>query len=151
PWGSVGPRLGRETVRGTDISVDTMRRVDRVAGVPLCFLATIFLKPWWLIRRKRPRPISRILFIELSEMGSTILADPAMRKASQWTGAENYFVIFARNAESRAIMGTVSRRNIFTIRTNSLWHLAFDAVAFLLWARRNAIDTVIDLELFSRF
>ena len=128
-----------------------MRRIDRLAGVPLCFLATIILKLWWQFWRKPPRPIQRILFVELSEMGSTILADPAMRKAHERTGAENYFVIFARNADSLEIMGTIAQRNVFTIRTNSFWHLTFDTLAFLFWTRRNAIDTVIDLELFSRF
>jgi ADP-heptose:LPS heptosyltransferase len=84
-------------------------------------------------------------------MGSTILADPAMRKAHEWTGAENYFVIFAQNADSLALMNTVPRRNIFTIRTTSLWRLVIDTLAFFIWTRRNAIDTVVDLELFSRF
>src|SRR5262249_38762905 len=64
---------------------------------------------------------------------------------------ENYFVIFARNIDALAITGTISRRNIFTIRTTSLWHLAIDTLAFFFWTRRNAIDTVVDLELFSRF
>lgn len=128
-----------------------MRRIDRLAGVPLCFLTTIVLKLWWKLQRRQPRPIKRVLFIELSEMGSTILADPAMRKAGERTGAETYFVIFARNAESLAILGTVERRNVFTIRTGSLCRLAVDTLAFLVWTRRNAIDTVVDLELFSRF
>ena len=133
------------------ISVESMRRIDRSFGVPLCVLATSFLKVWWHLRPRPSRLIRRILFIELSEMGSTLLADPAMRKARERTGAENYFVIFARNADSLAITGTVGPRNVFTIRTTSLWSLAVDALAFLIWTRRNAIDTVVDLELFSRF
>jgi len=128
-----------------------MRRIDRAVGVPLCFLATGFLKIWWRLRRGPPRPIRRILFIELSEMGSVILADPAIRKARERIGAENYFVIFAQNADSLAITGTIERRNVFTIETSSLWRLAMDTLAFLIWTRRNAIDTVVDLELFSRF
>jgi len=135
----------------TGINIDTMRRIDHVAGVPLCFLATIILKLWWLARRRPPRPIQRILFVELSEMGSTILADPAMRKARDSTGAESYFVIFARNVGSLAIMDTIPRSNIFAIRTGSLWQLAYDSLGFLFWTRRNDIDTVIDFELFSRF
>lgn len=135
----------------TGISVDTMRRVDRWAGVPLCFAATGVLHLWWRLRRRPPRPIRRVLFIELSEMGSTILADPAMRKAREHTGAEIYFVIFAENAGSLALTGTIAPGNIFTIRTGSLWRLALDTLAFLIWTRRNGIDTVMDLELFSRF
>jgi ADP-heptose:LPS heptosyltransferase len=136
---------------GADLDIDTMRRIDRLVGIPLCFLATIILKLWWQFRHKRPRPIQRILFVELSEMGSTILAEPALHKASECTGAENYFVIFARNVDALAITGTIPRRKIFTIRTTSLWHLAIDTLAFFFWTRRNAIDTVVDLELFSRF
>ena len=132
------------SVNGAGISINAMRRIDRLAGIPLCFLATIILKLWWQFRRKQPRPIRRILFVELSEMGSTILADPAMRKARERTGAENYFVIFARNADSLAIMGTIARHNVFTIRTNSLRQLAIDTLAFLRWTRRNEIDKVID-------
>jgi ADP-heptose:LPS heptosyltransferase len=135
---------------GTGISVDAMRRIDRLAGVPLCFLATLVVKLRDLLRR-RQRPIRRILFVELSEMGSTILADPALRKARERTGAELYFAIFAHNADSLAFTGTIERRNVFTIRSDSLWRLAFDTLAFLVWTRRNGIDTVIDLELFSRF
>jgi ADP-heptose:LPS heptosyltransferase len=136
---------------GTGIGVDTMRRIDRVAGVPLCFLASGFLKVWRRLRPKSPRPIKRILFVELSEMGSTILADPAMRKARERTGAENYFVIFTQNAGSLTITGTIDTGNVFTIGTGSLWRLTRDTFAFLRWTRRNAIDTVVDLELFSRF
>lgn len=136
---------------GTGISVDAMRRIDRLAGVPLCFLATALLRLAGLLRRQPPRPIKRILFIELSEMGSTILADPAMRKARDRTGAEIFFVIFAHNADSLTFTGTVERRNVFTIATGSLWRLALDTMAFLLWTRRNGIDTVVDLELFSRY
>jgi len=128
-----------------------MRRIDRIAGVPLCFLASGFLKIWRRLRPRPPRPIRRILFIELSEMGSAVLADPAMRKARERTGAENYFVIFTQNAGSLSIMGTIDPCNVFTIGTSSLWQLAIDTLGFLRWTRRNAIDTVVDLELFSRF
>ncbi len=68
------------------ISVDAMRRIDRLAGVPLCFLATLAVKLRDLVWRRPPRPIRRILFIELSEMGSTILADPALRKSLKAEG-----------------------------------------------------------------
>lgn len=133
------------------IHIDSMRRIDRWAGVPLCWFATLFLVLWRAVRRKAPRPVKRILFIELSEMGSTILADPAMRKARERTGAECYFAIFAQNADSLSFTGTIAPSNIFTVRTGSLFQLAIDTLALLAWTRRNAIDTVVDFELFSRF
>lgn len=135
----------------TSLGVDTMRRIDRSAGVPLCALTTALLEIWWWLRPMPPRPVRRVLFIELSEMGSTILADPAMRKARARLNAELYFVIFAQNAESLDLAETISRAKVFCIRNTSLWHLALDTLTFLLWTRRNRIDTVVDLELFSRF
>ena len=136
---------------GTGINVDTMRRIDRWAGVPLCALATIVLKLWWRLRPNAPRPVRRVLFIELSEMGSTLPADPAMRKARDRLDAELYFVIFAQNADLLALAATVPRSNVFTIRSSSLPFLIVDVWAFLLWTRRHAIDAAVDLELFSRF
>ena len=138
-------------MNGTGISVDTMRRIDRWAGVPLCALATAALKLWWRLRPVSARPVRRVLFIELSEMGSTLLADPAMRKARDQLGAELYFVIFAQNADSLALAATVPRGNVFTIRSSSLRLLFVDVLKFLLWTRRNAINAAVDLELFSRF
>jgi ADP-heptose:LPS heptosyltransferase len=135
----------------TTLNIDTMRWIDRRVGVPLCALVTTILKIWWRLRPPPQRPVRRILFVELSEMGSTILADPAMRKARAKLGGELYFVIFAQNAGVLALTDTISDANITTIRATSLWHLALDTLAFLWWTRRNAIDTVVDLELFSRF
>lgn len=84
-------------------------------------------------------------------MGSTILADPAMRSVRDRNGIELYFVIFARNAGSLALTNTIPPGNVFTINSGSLWRLMVDTLRFLLWTRGNAIDAVIDLELFSRF
>jgi ADP-heptose:LPS heptosyltransferase len=133
------------------MKVDTMRAVDRHVGIPLTFLLTQLLR---LKELFLPRPQSkpkRILFIELSEMGSTILADPALRKARNMLGAELFFVIFARNRASLDLTGTIPPKNVFTLRETSLFALAWDTLRFLRWTRQQNIDTVIDLELFSRF
>jgi ADP-heptose:LPS heptosyltransferase len=92
----------------------------------------------------------RVLFVELSEMGSAIIADPAMRKMRA-TGAELYFVIFTKNASSLRLLGTVPQENVFLIDESGLLPLALSSLRFLFWTRRNKIDTVIDLELFSRY
>jgi ADP-heptose:LPS heptosyltransferase len=133
------------------MNVDTMRRIDRQVGVPLCAIATLLTWAWERLRGRRARPLRRILFVELSEMGTTVLAQPAMRRAREKLGAELYFVIFARNVGSLDLTGEFPPANMFTIRDTSLFHLVWDTLAFLAWTRRNAIDTVIDLELFSRF
>lgn len=139
--------------RGVDdaISVDSMRWIDRWVGIPLCVLATMGLKLYWRLWPRSMLPVRNVLFIELSEMGSTILAGPAMLLARERLGAELYFVIFSQNADSLALTNTIPPRNVFTIDCSSLWRLAIDTLAFLAWTRRNGIDAVVDLELFSRF
>jgi ADP-heptose:LPS heptosyltransferase len=145
----VGPKA-RRTGR-TCMNIDTMRWIDRNVGVVACAIATPLVRLWhWALGRPPAKP-ARLLFIELSEMGSTFLADPAMRKARDRLGAELFFVIFRRNVASIELVGSIPPGNIFTIRDTSLFHLIYDAVGFMLWARRRRIDCVIDLELFSRF
>jgi len=129
------------------MNIDWMRRIDYYVGIPLCFLGTIlrFFMP------RRSRPVKNVLLIELSEMGSAILADPAMRILQADLGAELYFVIFEKNAGSLRLLGTVAPERVFNIRASGLFSLVVDTFRFLAWARRNRIDTTIDLELFSRF
>ena len=135
------------------ISVNTMRAIDHWVGVPLCALVTPFvaladgIKNLFSRESETPR---KLLFIELSEMGSAILVDPAMRNA-QARGAELFFLIFKSNRASLTLLNTVKPENIFTIDSASLGGLIKDTARFLIVARRHRIDTVIDLELFSRF
>jgi len=135
------------------ISVNTMRAIDHWVGVPLCAVASPLValldgvKNIFSRGTDAPR---KLLFIELSEMGSAILVDPAMRNA-QARGAELFFLIFKSNRASLTLLNTVKSENIFTIDSSSLGGLIKDTIAFLLVARKHRIDTVIDLELFSRF
>jgi ADP-heptose:LPS heptosyltransferase len=133
------------------MNVDLMRKIDYYAGVPLAFIATGIVK--LIDRLTQPARVMphRVLFIELSEMGSAILVDPAMQKLRHDTGAELYFAIFETNKPSLKLLDTIPEENIFTIREKSLFTLALDSFLFLLWTRRNRIDSVIDLELFSRY
>lgn len=125
-----------------------MRKVDYWVGSPLCAFFTYALKPFFALSSpKRPK---NVLLIELSEMGSTILCDPAMQKLKD-NGCELFFVIFRKNEPSLRLLNTVSKENTFTIREDSLFTLGVDTFRFLLWCRGRGIDSVIDLELFSRF
>ena len=135
------------------ISVNTMRAIDHWVGVPLCALVSPFvalvdrIKNLFTPALESPK---KLLFIELSEMGSAILVDPAMRNA-QARGAELFFLIFKSNRASLSLLNTVKPENIFTIDSSSLGGLIKDTLRFLWIARCHKIDTVIDLELFSRF
>ena len=135
------------------ISVNTMRAIDHWVGVPLCAVASPVVALLDGVKNIFSRGTDaphKLLFIELSEMGSAILVDPAMRNA-QARGAELFFLIFKSNRASLTLLNTVKPENIFTIDSSSLSGLIKDTIAFLLVARKHRIDTVIDLELFSRF
>jgi len=133
------------------MNVDTMRNIDHYAGVPLTFLGTIIKKTIdFLITPKAIKP-KNVLLIELSEMGSAIIVDPAMRKLQANIEGELFFVIFSKNAVSLELLGTVKKENVFLIDESSIANLAISAIKFLSWCRNNKIDSVIDLELFSRF
>jgi ADP-heptose:LPS heptosyltransferase len=134
------------------MKLTTMRRIDYFVGIPACFVLTLVVRI--LERFRRPAARSRprkVLFIELSEMGSTILASAAMRQVHErYPDAEHCFVIFRKNAPSLRLLQLFPERNIFTIRDDSLGSIAADLVRFMRFCREQEIDTVIDLELFSR-
>jgi len=131
------------------MNVDLMRKVDYYAGVPLCFLATFIVKLSNLFSSTgKPK---RVLLVELSEMGSAILVDPAMQKLKNVAGAELFFVIFDKNKPSLKLLNSVEDQNIFTIRETGIVPLAIDTLRFFWWCRSRKIDSVIDLELFSRY
>ena len=135
------------------ISVNTMRAIDHWVGVPLCAIVSPLIALIDSVKNifnRGPEAPKKLLFIELSEMGSAILVDPAMRNAKA-RGAELFFLIFKSNRASLTLLNTVKEENIFTIDSSSLGGLIKDTLRFLILARKHRIDTVIDLELFSRF
>jgi ADP-heptose:LPS heptosyltransferase len=130
-----------------------MRIIDRWAGIPLCLLISPICWLADLLRsgRKKQPDTSRTLFIELSEMGSAIIADPSMRKLKLQSEAELFFAIFSKNYKSLEILKTVPQENVFKLRSGNFFLLVADVFRFIVWCRRKKITTVIDLELFSRF
>jgi ADP-heptose:LPS heptosyltransferase len=133
------------------LKVSFMQTVDYWAGVPLC----LALSTWHgLVSRLRPRPAKtpkNILFIELSEMGSAIIAYSALAKAkADFVGSQVYFLIFKRNRESVDLLGLIPPENVLVIEDRSLlgFLLSMPLVLLKIWRRK--IDTAIDMELFSR-
>jgi len=135
------------------MTVDSMRKVDRYIGVPLCLLITPIVWLGELVRlgAKKKNDVSRTLFIELSEMGSAIIVDPAMRKLKAEGNAELFFVIFSKNYKSLEFLNTVPSENVFKMKSDNLFQLTIEIFRFVFWCRRKKITTVIDMELFSRF
>ncbi|MBT7711195.1 MAG: glycosyltransferase family 9 protein [Deltaproteobacteria bacterium] len=132
------------------MKVDFMRKVDFWIGVPLCLFLSIFVLLFRFFTAHKNLSSKNVLFIELPEMGSAVLVDPAMRKIRQKISANLFFVIFAKNKPSLQLLNTVADENIFCIRENSFFKMSLDMLRFLIWTRKNRIDTVIDLDLFQR-
>jgi ADP-heptose:LPS heptosyltransferase len=134
------------------MKLSTMRRIDAVVGRPVCFGLSVFFALFGRLLRRGPKAGQRrVLFIELSEMGSTILASPAMRRVRERNpDRPPCFVIFEKNAASLRLLDLFDERDIFTLRDRSLVSMAVDVVRFVAFCRSRDVDTAVDLELFSR-
>ena len=129
-----------------------MRQIDFWAGVPLCALMTGLYRLWRLFRPLRPRTGRDILFIELSEMGSAVIADSAFKRAQRlFPDARLHFLIFAKNRPSLDITGTIRPENTLTIRADTLVTLITDTLRVIMAMRRLDLFATIDMEMFSRF
>ncbi len=135
------------------MKIETVRKVDYWVGIPACFLLSLWDRARKTFSPKtgeRP-PLKKFLFIELSEMGSAILAYPTMKAIQrEYPGAELFFLIFAKNRASVDILNRVPRENVLTIREKSLGSFLADVMKTVVRIRRERIEVVFDLELFTR-
>lgn len=129
-----------------------MRLMDKWFGVPLCFVMSC-LSAGGRLRRKQQsrRPLHKILFIQLSEMGSAVSAYSALRKARQlFPHAELYYLIFEEMQESIRLLTVIPEENILAVSSRTLSAFVADSLKVIRSVRTMKIDAVVDLELFSR-
>lgn len=135
------------------MKIETVRKIDYWVGIPVCFLLSIWkwILDRWRSPKGRGRPLRKFLLIELSEMGSAILAYPTLKAIQQnYPGAELYFMIFEKNRASVDILNVVPRENVLAIREKSLGAFLSDVLHTVVRIRRERMDVVLDLELFTR-
>ena len=126
----------------------TIRALDYWLGVP----ATAFLTLLRGLNKSKPsnRP-RKILFLKFIEQGATVLAQDAIARATRAVGRENvYFCVFESNRAILDLIGTVPAANVISIRDRQLTAFIVDFLAAASRVRRHGIDTVIDMEFFSR-
>ena len=129
-----------------------MRRIDYWVGIPITFFLSIFHTVGKLFGRKHIKQPRKFLFIEISEMGSTILAYSSISYIKKkYPGAQLYFLIFKKNRESIDMLKIVPSENVITIRDKSFYAFAVDTLKAVWRMRREKLDVSFDLELFSRF
>lgn len=133
------------------VGIATLQHTDRWIGIPLCAILTL-LRKIVAPRRPVPRQPRKILFVKFAEQGSTVLAYPAIRRATEMVGRENvYFVVFEDNRFILDVMEAIPEENVITIGTQSPFALARGALWAVLRAREIGIDAAVDMEFFTRF
>ena len=131
-----------------------MRAIDYWVGIPLVFLLTIVARVQrfiGLVASPAGRP-RNILFIQLAEMGTMVVAYPSLRKARElYPDATLHFLCFRQIRSSVEMLEIIPSENILTIDAHSISSLARDSLLFPWRARRRRIDTVINTEAFVRY
>src|SRR5467141_854318 len=134
------------------VGISTLQRTDRWIGAPLCAILTLLRKIFESAGPPGPRQVQRILFVKFAEQGSTVLAYPAIRRATGMVGRENvYFVVFEDNRFILDVMEIIPEQNVITISIRNPFALAIGALRAVLRARKIDIDGVIDMEFLTRF
>src|SRR5260221_12722191 len=101
------------------MSIKFQRVIDRLLGVPVCALLS-------LLERFRPKRSAitsprRILVIQLSEMGTLVLAQPMLARLKQrYPEASLLALVFARNAESVRLRSIVHKDPVGGIEERAL-------------------------------
>lgn len=137
--------------KGVDeaVDIDSIRRVDRWVGVPLCRLFS--LVPGSARGRAVGEAPRRILFIMLSEMGSMVQAGPMFGELKRrYPAAAIHALVFEKNREILELLDVLPPGNILTIDDTTTGRFLRDSLAAVRAMRRLGIDTVIDGELFTR-
>ena len=136
------------------MNANLMRAIDYWVGIPLVFLLTLVYRVQRLIGLATS-PVGRprnILFIQLAEMGTMVVAYPSLRKARElYPDATLHFLCFTQIRPSVEILDIIPSENIITIDAHSGLSLVRDTLRFLWRARRRRIDTVINMEAFVRY
>jgi ADP-heptose:LPS heptosyltransferase len=131
-----------------------MRAIDYWVGIPLAFLLTIVCRVQRFIGLA-PSPAGRprnILFVQLAEMGTMVVAYPSIRKARElYPDATLHFLCFAEIRSSVEMIGIIPSGNIITLDARSGLSFVRDTLLFPWRARRRGIDTVINMEAFVRY
>ena len=137
------------------MNLETAKKLDYWIGIPSCFLLSLINNIFEVInfKRKKNRPIKKILFIKLTELGAIILSYPLQKRIKEeFPYVDYYFLTLERNKSVFKLFdGLVPEENILTIREHGILAPIADALKVIKKMRRYKISVVFDLEFFSRF
>jgi ADP-heptose:LPS heptosyltransferase len=134
------------------MQVDTLRFLDRYVGIPLCCVFTLARRLAGAAGQNRSLPSPhKVLIIKLSEMGSTVLAYPALAELKRrCCDAELFFLVFKQNAAIVEVLELAPPSNVIAIDCQSTTGLVMSGLRAMWRLLREGIDTAIDMDFFSR-
>jgi ADP-heptose:LPS heptosyltransferase len=136
------------------MKISTMRQIDKLLGVPACFILTAIRKCRDVLagpRKSRHDRIKSILIVKLAEQGATVLADAAIQRAVETAGRDNvYFLVFEQNRFILDVMNIIPEQNVITIPDKDFISLASGAMSAIRKIRKLSIDAAVDFEFFAR-
>lgn len=133
------------------MKISTMRQFDRWLGVPTCFILTLIRKTADTLRPKQSSQIRRILFVKLAEQGATVLANSAIRKATEMVGRKNvFFLVFEDNRFILDVMELIPQENVISISSTNIFSTIWETLKAAWRMRKEKIDAAIDMEFFAR-
>jgi len=126
--------------------------LDRYLGVFLCGVFTAARNLAELFSKSaEPAGYHSVLFVKLTEQGSTVLAYDALSRAVARVGREHvYMLVFEENRFIVDLLAIIPEENVLTVKTTSWWSMVISFISQLGAIRRRKIDACVDLEFFSR-
>jgi lipopolysaccharide heptosyltransferase II len=128
---------------------DTMRFIDRWAGIPLCFFTSLLL---W--KNKKTSIVTEItdtiVFIGIAEIGALVVAYPAIQEArKQNPNSRVCFITAPAGKQTLELMG-FDEKDILLIRTSSIQNILGDIIKLRNAFKKVSVSAVV-LEPFTRF
>lgn len=125
-----------------------IRILDKYIGSFLCLLFSIINL---FIKSKNGADRKKILFVELFEMGASIMAYPSLQYIKKHTDNPQIMCLCTKKVrESWELLEIVPKENIFSINDRNLFTFIKSFFKNISLLRKERIDLVIDLELFMR-
>ena len=128
---------------------DTMRFIDRWAGIPLCFFTSLLL--WGKNKTGSSKKVAdTIVFIGIAEIGALVVAYSAVQEArKQHPKSRICFITAPAGKQTLELMG-FDEKDIFLIRTSSIQKILGDIVKIRNAFKKLSVSAVV-LEPFTRF
>jgi len=128
---------------------DTMRFIDRWAGIPLCFFTSLLL--WKNKKTSIGTEITdTIVFIGIAEIGALVVAFPAIQEARKKNPNSRVCFITAPVGKQTLELMDFDEKDILLIRTSSIKNILGDIIKLRNAFKKVSVSAVV-LEPFTRF